>query len=160
MMSGTAGRRPSIRASIRHPVRPVLASISFACICLFSAKSALADPQALCPAGYPKSFCSTAAASHGRHAPGARPYRRFGLPGGVRQAPLDSSISAAAVAEEPTWMPAPKASGEPEFVSRIRGLDDLAVVTFWKTEGAKIYMGLEDGRPGIHLKQILPDSGD
>jgi hypothetical protein len=57
-------------------------------------------------------------------------------------------------------MPAPKASGEPEFVSRIRGLDDLAVVTFWKTEGAKIYMGLEDGRPGIHLKQILPDSGD
>ena len=130
---------------------------------ILSAKSALADPQGadgqgLCPAGYPKSFCSTAAAGNSRAAPAASSYRRFGLPSGARQMPLGASISAAAATEESAWMPAPKTSTEPEFVSRLRGLDDLAVVTFWKTEGAKIYMGLEDGRPGIHLKQIVPDS--
>ena len=158
-MQGTGGRSPPIHASPRT-ARPKALMVSFSLVCIWivSATPAHADPEGLCPAGYPKSFCSSAAATQGRARAPGKSYRRFGLPGGVRQTPLDSSISAAAPSEEQAWMPAPSVSREPEFVSRLRGLDDLAVVTFWKTEGAKIYMGLEDGRPGIHLKQILPES--
>jgi hypothetical protein len=146
-----------IHIAVWYPKRSLLVSFVLVSLTIASAKPALADPEGLCPAGYPESFCSTAATGPLRAAPAGKSYRRFGLPGGARQTPLESRVRAAALTEEPAWMPAPKASSEPEFVARIRGLDDLAVVTFWKTEGAKIYMGLEDGRPGIHLKQIVPD---
>jgi hypothetical protein len=73
----------------------------------------------------------------------------------MRRTLPDADIDSAAPTEESAaWMPEPETPREPAFVTRMRGLDDLAVVTFWKTEGAKVYMGLDDGRPGIHLKQL------
>ncbi len=152
------GSRSSNFPSIRRGQPRLLVSVSLACFWIFSAKPVLADPEGLCPAGYPKSFCSSTPANGPQGTRGTRTYRRFGLAGGARQAAVNPTISAAAVSEKQSWMPAPETPREPEFVSRIRGLDDLAVVTFWKTEGAKIYMGLEDGRPGIHLKQLRADS--
>lgn len=127
---------------------------------LVGASLAVADPAPpqsddLCPAGYPKSFCtSTAKSSRGTTASSGT-YHRFGLPSAMRRTLPDANIdSAAPQADSPGWMPQPASRQEPAFVTRIRGLEDLAFVTFWKTEGAKIYMGLEDGRPGIHLKQL------
>ncbi len=157
-MHKECGRRSSDFPSIRQGRPRLLMSVSLACVWMLSAKPVLADPEGLCPAGYPKSFCSSTPASGLQGTQGNRTYRRFGLAGGARQTPVNPEISAAALTESQSWMPAPERPREPEFVSRIRGLDDLAVVTFWKTEGAKIYMGLEDGRPGIHLKQIRSDS--
>ncbi len=133
----------------------LLLPFSLAGVRLASADPAPQPADDLCPAGYAKSFCASTAKPARSAAASSGSYRRFGLPSAMRRTLPDADIdSAAPTTGNPRLMPQPDAREEPALVTRIRGLEDLAVVTFWKTEGAKIYMGLDDGRPGIHLKQL------
>ena len=153
-MTGAAGKGTAGCRVWRIITSPLSLSVWILCL-----NPALAEPPAkadetnsLCPSGYPDSFCSSSTAAASR----PKTYRRFGLPSAMPHAtPLESTAPAAS--ESRSWMPAPRERKEPEFVSRLRGLDDLSVVTFWKNDDAKVYMGLEDGTPGIHLKQIIPE---